>query len=199
MVINKIKAINKNFWPDNSIYFLTGSTFLHFPYFKQNKQKQILLNQIKKVRKKLKIPISAYSILVNHYHIKLYIIKGRELAKVKQILHGGTSFEYRNKFNMKYNEMWQSSRAYVITSEDMNCKVTGYINGNLLKHKEVNTLEELKGNKYSSYKYYFDIYGKEYINNLIYQVINIDEKSNGSIDFKKLCNVEINRPSAKAG
>lgn len=199
MVIYKMQVLNKNFWPNNSIYFLTGSTFLHFPYFKQDKQKQILLNQIKKIQQRFKIPISAYSILFNHYHIKLYINKGIDLAKVKQILHGGTSFEYRNKFIMKYNEMWQSSRAYVITSEDMNCKVTGYINGNLLKHKEVNTLEELKSNRFSSYGYYYNRYGKEYINSLIYQVINLDEKSNGIIDLKKLYNVKINKPSAKAG
>lgn len=100
---------------------------------------------------------------------------------------------------MTFDEMWQSSRAYVITSEDMNFKIIGYIIGNLLKHKEVNTFEELKSNKFTSYKYYVEKYGKEYTNTLIYQVINMEEKSNSSINFNKLYNVKIDKPSAKAG
>ena len=134
----------KTHWQDKSIYFLTGSTFLNYPYFKTNKQKQIVLDQIKKVRNKLKIPIIAFSIAINHYHLKFYLEKGLELAKVKQLMHGGLTFAYREKYKMKYADMWQSKKTLLIASDEMDWKTTGYIIGNLLKHKEVSTFEELK-------------------------------------------------------
>ena len=38
------------YWPDNTIYFYTDSAFLHYPYFKTDEQKQIVLDQIKKIK-----------------------------------------------------------------------------------------------------------------------------------------------------
>jgi len=139
------------YWPDNAIYFLTGSTFLHYPYFQSKEQKQVLLNQIKKIKRRLNIPVLAYSIAINHYHLKFYLEKGLYLAKIKQIIHGGTSFEYKRRFNMKYRDMWQSTKVVRIISDEMNWKITGYIICNLLKHKEVSTFDELKQNSFSSY------------------------------------------------
>lgn len=81
------------YWPNNTTYFLTGSTFLHYPYFREDGQKQILLNQIRKVEEKLRISIPIYSIAINHYHIKFYLKNGLDLSKIKQLIHGGTSYE----------------------------------------------------------------------------------------------------------
>jgi len=77
------------YWPDNSMYFLTDSTFLHFPFFQKEEQKIIVLNQIKKIKTQLEIPVSDYSIAVNHYHIKFYLKNGIDMKKVKQLLRGG--------------------------------------------------------------------------------------------------------------
>ncbi|OIO08676.1 hypothetical protein CO115_02245 [Candidatus Falkowbacteria bacterium CG_4_9_14_3_um_filter_36_9] len=71
------------YWPDNSIYFLIDSTFIHFPYFRIDEQKTIVLNQIKKIKTQLGIPISDYCILTNHYHIKFYLKNGLDLKRVK--------------------------------------------------------------------------------------------------------------------
>ena len=70
-------------YPDNTFYFLTSSTFLHYPYFKEDQQKQILLNQIKKVKKELGVPVTAYSIAINHQHSLFYLEKGNIYPKVK--------------------------------------------------------------------------------------------------------------------
>lgn len=207
----------KPYWPNNTIYFLTGSTFLHYPYFKENEQKQIVLNQIQKVKNILKnnprlkpgrnnilLHFSGglvYSIAINHYHLKFYLENGLLLAKIKQIMHGGTTFEYRKRYKMNYKYMWQNSKVIRITSEEMDWKVTGYIIGNLLKHREVNTFEELKNNHFSSYPEIVEKYGEEFARELIYSVIDVDENGNSLVDFKelKLKKLKTAIPSVKTG
>ncbi|MDD5529374.1 MAG: hypothetical protein PHX21_05015 [bacterium] len=174
------------YWQNESIYFLTGSTFLHYPYFKEYEQKQIVLNQIKKLNEFLKIDISIYSIAINHYHLKFYLQDGLLLPKIKQIIHGGTSFEYGKKYKMNYKNMWQDSKTLMVTSEEMDWQVTGYIIGNLLKHKEVSTFEELKDTPFSSYKQIMEQYGEEVARELVYSVIDVDENKDGILDIKEL-------------
>lgn len=174
------------FWPDNSIYFLTDSTFLHFPYFRTDEQKQIVLNQIKKINIQLGIPVSDYSIAVNHYHIKFYLVNGLDLRKVKQLLRGGISYEYNKEFKKPYREMWQSRKVFWIKNEKMNWLVTGYIIGNLLKHKEVSTFNELKENKFSSFWYMVSKYGEEEARELVGRVIEVEEDAWGEVDMEKL-------------
>ncbi len=196
-MLNKINP----YWPNNTTYFLTGSTFLHYPYFKEDEQKQILLNQIGKVEERLKISISLFSISINHYHLKFHLKNGLYLAKIKQLLHGGTTYEYRKRFIMKYKEMWQSSKVIQVASEEMDWKITGYIAGNLLKHKEVSTLEELATNPFSCYGQLIKRYNKDLINNLIYSVIDVDENAEGQMNVDGLegTKVPVPAPSAKAG
>jgi len=171
------------YWPNNSIYFLTDSTFLHFPYFNSYEQKLIVLNQIKKINKQLGIPVSDYSIAINHYHLKFYLKSGLDLKKVKQLLRGGISYEYKKRYGLPYKEMWQTRKVIRIISEQMNYKVSGYIIGNLLKHKEVSTFEELKQNEFSSYWYMAEKYGDEEIRELVYSVIDVDEDKWGGVDL----------------
>jgi len=189
------------YWPDDTTYFLTGSTFLHYPYFREYEQKQILLNQIKKVKKKLGVDVSAYSIAINHYHLKFFLESGLLLSKIKQILHGGTASEYKKKCKMKYKEMWQSSKALRVTSEEMDWKVTGYIIGNLLKHKEVNTFQELKNDPFSSYSHTAEKHGEEFARELVYSVIDASEDGDGIVDMGELKGkrIRVVKPSAKAG
>lgn len=174
------------FWPDKSVYFLTDSTFLHFPYFNSYEQKLIVLEQIKKINKKLGIPISAFSIAINHYHLKFYLEKGLDIIKVKQLLRGGISFEYRKNFSTPYKDLWQTRKTIVIQSQEMDYKVTGYIIGNLLKHKEVGMFDELKENEFSSYRYTAEKYGDDYAQEMVGSVIDINEDELGEVDLKNL-------------
>ena len=75
-------------------------------------------------------------------------------------MRGGISFEYRKRFKLPYKEIWQTRKIIRITSERMNFKVSGYIIGNLLNHKEVSTLKELKESEFSDYWYMADKYGR---------------------------------------
>jgi len=182
--------IEKPIWPDNTIYFLTDATYLHYPYFRADEQKQIVLDQFKKINEKYKIPFSAYSIAVNHYHIKFYLPKGVKMGEINQLLRGGISFTYKKFFKVQYNEMWQTRKIFQVWTEEANWKITGYIIGNLLKHKEISTFKELTGNKYSSYWYFADKYGEDVARELVYQVIGIEEDSWGGVDINSLRKVE---------
>lgn len=215
----------KPYWPNDTVYFLTGTTCLHYPYFKENEQKQILLTQIKKVEQIIDPQLKPndpllkqgrsstglqstvygtsvhgliYSIAMNHYHLKFYLKNGLDLARVKQFMHGGTTFEYKKRYKMNYKEMWQSSNVIRIISEEMDWKVTGYIIGNLLKHKEVNTFEELKNNIFSSYMSVVKKYDEEFARGLVYSVIDVNEASGGTINIGELKRLEPFKPSAKA-
>ena len=179
------------YWPNNSIYFLTDSTFLHFPYFRTDEQKQIVLNQIKKINTQIGVPVSDYSIAINHYHIKFYLKNGLDLKRIKQLLRDGISYEYRKRYRLPYKEMWQTRKVIWIASEKMNWKVSGYIIGNLLKHKEVSTFEELKQNRFSSYWYMAKKYGDEEMRHLVYSVIDISEDGRGAINLEFLEEADI--------
>lgn len=187
------------YWPDRSVYFLTGATFLHYPYFREPGQKQILLRQFAKIQKKFEISISAFSIAINHYHIKFFLEKGLDLSKIRQILHGGTSYEYRKRYDTKFKEMWQDSRVIKVISENMDWKITGYIIGNLLKHKEINNFEDLKNNPFLSYRYTAEKYGDETARQLVYGVIDVAEDGDRVFDLEKLKKTKVSKPSAKAG
>jgi REP element-mobilizing transposase RayT len=188
----------KTFYPDNSIYFLTGSTFLHYPYFKTEEQKQLLKDKFKKTIERLGIRILAYSIAINHYHLLLYVDKGIKLGSVKQYLHGGTTFEYKKIWPMRYKEFWHSSNILLIYSDESYWKITGYIISNLLKHKEETKFKGLKENLYSSYRFIAGKYGDEFAENLVRSVISIGEDSDGSINIEQFKSAKALKPSAKA-
>lgn len=173
-------------WPDNAYFFLTTSTFLHYPYFKKVDQKMIVLNKIRELKQVLRIPILAYSIAINHFHLKFYLIEGALMKQVKIMLHGGISREYRKRFDVPYKEFWQSTRTLFIKDKEASWRITGYIIGNLLKHKEVSTFQELKENPFSSYKYTAEKFGEETARELVYSVINIEEDAEGRVNMKGL-------------
>ena len=179
---------DKPYWPNQSIYFLTGTTFLHYPYFQEFTQKQIVLHQIQKVKKLIQDTKDEliYSISINHYHLKFYLEDGAMLAKVKQLMHGGTSFEYKKVYPVKHKEFWQDSKVLLVTSDEMDWNVTGYIIGNLLKHKEVNNFDELKECPFSSFKTLLKKYDEEYLKEWVYGVIDVDEDSDGNLDMVQL-------------
>ena len=176
----------KLYWQDDTYYFLTSSTFIHYPYFREDDQKQIVLSKIKQVNQFLKVPIVAYSISMNHFHLKFYLKEGKLMTKVRNMLHSGISREYRKIYEVPYKEFWQSTKIYYIGSEDMSWKVTGYIIGNLLKHKEVSRFKDLKASPFSSYKHTSKTLGERQAQDLVRSVIDVGENAEGVVDIEEM-------------
>ena len=174
-------------WSDNKYYFLTNSTYLHYPYFKQPDQKQIVLDSIKKLQSEYSIPVQDFSIAMNHKHLMFYADKGEKVSFVKRFLKNNVSREYRKIYKVPYSEMWHSTRVFWIKDNDENKMfwgIRGYIAGNLLKHKEVSSFQELYKNPFSSFKYTADKFGFEALRELVKSVIEVKEDSYGEVDME---------------
>lgn len=178
-------------WPDEKYYFLTNSTYLHYPYFKQPEQKQIILNSIKKLQSEYSIPIQDFSIAINHFHLMFYADKGEKVTLVKRFLKNNVSREYRKIYRVSYAEMWHSTRTFWIKDEKMFWGIRGYIAGNLLKHKEVNNFQELYDNPFSSMKYTADKFGDDSSKELIGSVIAVKEDFFGEVDVNGLGEIDV--------
>ena len=124
-------------------------------------KKMIVLNKIKEVERVLGIYIPVFSISINHFHLKFSLEDGRLMTKLKTILHSGISREYRKIYHPPYEQFWQSTKTSYLEDEEDSWKTAGYIIGNLLKHREVSTLKELKENPFSAYSHFVNKYGEE--------------------------------------
>lgn len=191
---NPLPVRNNIEWLPNNHYFLTTSTRLHLPLFQDPAQKQIVLNQIKKLKTDYQIPIAAYSIQLNHFHLIFYARKSADVTKVKQQLHGAVSHQYKKIFTIKHKDIWQSTRTYFITDDDMYWSVQGYVIGNLLKHREVNNFQELYDDPYTSFQYVADKYGFDFACNIVKAVVAVEEDAEGIVKLEDFDECEVVRP-----
>ena len=171
-------------WRDNKYYFLTSSTYLHYPYFKQPAQKQIVLSFIKKLQAEYFVPVQDFSIAMNHYHLMFYANKGKKVSFVKRFLKNNVSREYRKAYKVPYSEMWHSTRVFWVKNDKMFWAIRGYITGNLLKHKELSNFQELYDNLFSSFRYTADKFGFDPLKELVKSVIEVREDSYGEVDIE---------------
>ena len=181
-------------WPDNRYYFLTNSTYLHYPYFRQSDQKQIVLNSIKKLQSEYSIPVQDFSIAMNHHHLMFYADKGEKVTLVKRFLKNNISRKYRKIYKVPYSEMWHSIRVFWVKDDDENKMfwgIRGYVAGNLLKHKEVSNFQELYDNPFSSFKYTADKFGFDALVELVKSVIEVKEDSYGEVDVERMGEMDI--------
>ncbi|MEK7084274.1 MAG: transposase [Patescibacteria group bacterium] len=168
------------------VYFLTRSTMLHYPYFKRPEEKEILLEQIRRLHKEKDIQICAYSIAINHYHMMFYATKDADVSIVKQFMHGGVSFLYRKRYPKTPKNMWGTMKTLRVWNERMYWNVIAYICGNLLKHREVGTFGELLVNPFSSYGHFAKKYGEDCMKEGIYKIIDVPEGAEGDVSMEDL-------------
>jgi REP element-mobilizing transposase RayT len=178
-------------WLDQTYYFLTSSTFLHYPYFKTDIEKNICLRFISEIENKLGISVAAFSIAINHVHLLFYLEKGETMTKLKNYFHSGISREYRKAYKCPYPEFWQPSKTLYVKDEAMFWKVTGYIIGNLIKHKEIGTFGELMQCPYSSFSRTVAEIGEEEARNLVYRVIEVPETADGEVDLARFGGIDV--------
>ena len=176
----------KIYWAGGEYYFMTNSTYLHRPYFREDEQKQLVLNFLKELQERWKISIQAYSIPMNHNHLMFYGKGENQVTFVKKFLKGNITREYRRAWGSPGQEIWQSTRVYWIKDDGSYWRVMGYIIGNLIKHREVSTFRELYEYPFSSFKYAVDKYGWDEAISMVKLVIDVPEDAYGTVDFKKL-------------
>lgn len=190
-MLQSLPQKQKIVWSDNTYYFLTNSTYLHYPYFKKSEQKQLVFDFIKTLQLKYSIPVQSFAILITHQHLMFYTKKGEQVTFVKRFLKNSISREYRKIYHVPYKEFWHSTRVYRIKDEKMYWGILGYICGNLLKHKEVSNFQELYNNPFSSFKYIADKYGFDAAKELVLKVIKLEESAYGEVETEKIKDINI--------
>jgi len=74
--------------------------------------------------------------------------------------------------------VWDNYWTKIILEENMFYNVLGYIIGNLLKHKEVKSFEELSKSIFSSFSQISSKYGFDFARDLVENVIELDLEEN---------------------
>lgn len=158
---------------NNSYYFITNHTFLHKPYFNTDHKKDILLNQLIKIKKEFHIPFYTYSIVDNHYHALIYLKRWDQLEKIMQLIHGRSSYEL-NKQEKIERSIWGKYWSKIIEDRKSFVNILGYIIGNPLKHNTVHNFNELEQYKYCSFQKTKKELGEDICKNMIYDIIEFD-------------------------
>jgi REP element-mobilizing transposase RayT len=156
---------------DNSFYFITCKTRDKKNHFLSNTSKQIILDNLNKVKTKFYLKELYFAILNNHYHLLILIKKGTDLPKIMQLINGNVSRALNLKLNYR---LWDKYFDKIIETEKSYLKVIGYIIGNPLKHKIVNNFKELEKYKYCNFNEVINRFGKEGAIELVSQVKNLN-------------------------
>ena len=190
-MLKQVAEKGRIIWPDNSTFFTTSATFLHFPYFRSFEQKQIVLHKIKSLESIPGLEVIAFSVSMNHFHLMTHAGKGILVSKMKSHLHGGITREYRKSFDARYPEIWQGSRTYWIKDEESYWGVLGYVAGNLLKHKEVGSFQELQDCPFSSFSKHVKEIGSVASREIVSAVIAVNETAEGVVDLEGIRSCKI--------
>ena len=165
---------------DDTIYFLTARVYGKQHLLDTKEKKRLLLDIIKKIFLKYRFKIYAWVILDNHYHIEFKTNLGKNLSKVMQYIHGQCSFEINKLENSKGRKIFQNYWDHCIRNEHDFYSHFNYIHHNPVKHGYVS---EMVDYHFSSYKYWCDKKGKEWMNSCFHTYPIIDFSLNQDDDF----------------
>ncbi|MFA6098889.1 MAG: transposase [Patescibacteria group bacterium] len=169
---NKFKKhIPFHLYLDNQTYFVAARTFDKKKYFNSKEKLILLVNRLEQARRKFKITLHAWVALPNHYHILFALGKGTELSKIIKFINGGSSYDINKLDNTPGHKIWWNYWDRCIHEEKDFFKRFNYIHHNPVKHGYA----AANGNyMFSSYNYYKNKLGKEFLNNTEYYYPIID-------------------------
>jgi len=103
---------------------------------------------------------------------------GQKLKDIMKRINGRVSYEI-NRINGVSNQIFDKYHISNIYSKNSYYKVIGYIIGNPFKHGLVKNLEELKNYEFCNYAEKVKEFGKEWLNEIICKVKNLNWDRNG--------------------
>jgi len=149
----------KHLQQDNSFYFFTVRTINGQWFLQPNKYKLLLLDILEEKTKKFNLPLIAYVILNNHYHLILKIIDARKIPKFIGELNGASARAINKADDAINRKIWWNYYDHVIRNEADFLKHLNYIHQNPVKHGLTQKLEY----QFSSYSAWVKKKGKEYL------------------------------------
>jgi len=161
MVISKFKKhIPFHLYVNEGIYFVTSGTINKNRFFDNDNKLDIILKRLNLAVKKFNLKLYAWVILSNHYHILFNLKLGKELSKLIRFINGGSAFDLNKLEDRLGRKIWWNYWDRNIREESSLYKRINYIHHNPVKHGYV---KQNKNYKYSSYSYYKEKYGDEFL------------------------------------
>ena len=152
-----------HFYFDQSIYFITCRTVNKEKFFSTDAQKYILYSCLKTGLLAFKIPVYAFVILDNHYHLLIKIQKAEDLPLFIKFLNGKSSFELNKLENKQGRKIWYQYFDHTIRDETDFWKHFNYIHQNPVKHGLRKNLAGILDYPFSSAKSWSKIKGEEWL------------------------------------
>ncbi|MFH1142264.1 MAG: transposase [Candidatus Uhrbacteria bacterium] len=159
---------------NNIYYFVTVPTLNRRPFFIHKEPKQFLLNKLKEILNKFEITDYDFAIMNNHYHFIGYFQQGNLIPQILKKVNGPSAI-FTNKYLDRSSGIWGDYHIYIASTEQIYERIRGYVIGNPLKHKEVNSLSSLEQYPFSSFMKLVNEFGREYVEELVNSVISMDE------------------------
>ena len=145
---------------DNTYYFLTARTYKGNSIFDNDEKKEIFLSNLKAEVLRHGYKIIAWVILDNHYHILFKSELSSNLSKIINKVHGLVSYKINKLDELRGRKIFQNYWDKCIRNEkDFWCHFN-YIHHNPVKHRYV---KKMKDYKFSSYNYWLEKKGKEWL------------------------------------
>ena len=148
---------------NNTIYFVTSRTIDGQKHFNNDEKKTFLSNCIKEAKKRTKFLISGYVILDNHYHLILKTCKGKNLSKFFYYVHANSSRLVNELDKIKGRKIWWNYWEKIIRDKVNYYRHLNYLHNNPIKHGQIKHFDQLKDYKWSSWIYYLERYGIDYL------------------------------------
>jgi len=147
-------------YADNEWYFISAATIEHAKILATDQHLGIWRDAFLAAIAELKIALCAWVVLPNHYHVLVQPGRGMGIAKLINLLHGRTSFQFNTLDNNRGRKIWYSYWDVCMRNENDFWTRFNYIHYNPVKHGYVDHPEDWE---FSSYRSYLKEQGKEWL------------------------------------
>ncbi len=143
-----------------TFYLLTAACYRHQSILTTSSRRQQLLDVIFETFMNHGFEITAWVILINHYHLLVYVHDFKRLGSIFQKIHGSTAYQWNLEDKQKGRKVWYRFSDRAIRSERHYYTTLNYIHYNPVKHNCVDSPYDWHE---SSLHWYFKNYGREWV------------------------------------
>ena len=151
-----------HYYFDNKIYFITSRTVDRERILDTEEKKNVLKKTMIEAGNKFKIGFYAWTILDNHYHLLLDVLKGESIPGFMKTINGKSAFLLNRIDEIKKRKIWFNYWDTCIRSEKDFWMRFNYIHHNSVKH---NYAKKMDNYIFSSYNYWLNKNGAEWMSN----------------------------------
>jgi putative transposase len=157
-------------------YFVSSSTFNKQPIINSDGKKQYLKELLADKARIFSVGIKAWVIMDNHYHLLFKLRDEDTLSKFIGGINGASSRYFNKMDNISNRRVWYKGKYWdrCIRSEKDFWTRFNYIHNNPIKHGFVPSIDELDQYKFSSWNYYKEKYGREWLSSVLKEYPVID-------------------------